>query len=43
MKTRNQLALAPWVFTIAFFALWEIFCHVLKISSFILPAPSTIL
>jgi NitT/TauT family transport system permease protein len=43
MKTRNQLALAPWVFTIAFFALWEIFCRALKISSFILPAPSTIL
>ncbi len=43
MKTKNKLALAPWVFTIGFFALWEILCRALKISSFILPAPSTIL
>ena len=43
MKTKNQLALAPWVFTIGFFVLWEIVCRGLNVSSFILPAPSTIL
>jgi NitT/TauT family transport system permease protein len=43
MKTKNQLAFAPWVFTIGFFILWEVICRVFKISSFILPAPSTIL
>jgi NitT/TauT family transport system permease protein len=43
MKTKNQLALAPWIFTIGFFVLWEIVCRGLNVSSFILPAPSTIL
>jgi NitT/TauT family transport system permease protein len=40
---RNRLALAPWVFTLGFFLLWELACRVFGISSFILPAPSTIL
>ncbi|WP_445501074.1 ABC transporter permease [Microvirga sp. G4-2] len=43
MKAKNQLAVAPWVFTVGFFLLWEIVCRAFKISSFILPAPSTIL
>src|SRR4029078_10811909 len=43
MKTKNQLALAPWVFTIGFFLLWEAICRGLNVSSFILPAPSTIM
>ena len=43
MNNKNKLALAPWVFTIGFFALWEIVCRLLNVSSFILPAPSTIL
>ena len=43
MNTKNKLALAPWVFTIGFFALWELVCRLLNVSSFILPAPSTIL
>ncbi|MBB4041204.1 NitT/TauT family transport system permease protein [Microvirga flocculans] len=35
--------MAPFIFTLGFFILWEILCLVLNISSFILPAPSTIL
>jgi NitT/TauT family transport system permease protein len=41
--TKRSLMLAPWVFTIGFFALWELVCRVLGVSSFVLPAPSTIL
>lgn len=33
---------APWVFTIALFAVWEIACRGFAIDTFILPAPSTI-
>jgi NitT/TauT family transport system permease protein len=43
MKTSRQLALAPWIFTIGFFAFWEIVCHVFGVSRFVLPAPSAIL
>ena len=43
MTRRNSLALAPWVFTLGFFLLWELACRLFLISSFILPAPSTIL
>ena len=43
MKTKNQLALAPWIFTIGFFLAWEAICRGLNVSSFILPAPSTIM
>jgi NitT/TauT family transport system permease protein len=43
MSMKHQLALAPWIFTIGFFSLWEIVCRVFGISSFILPAPSTIM
>lgn len=42
MTRKQQLALAPWVFTLAFFLLWEIGCTVFKISDFVLPAPSSI-
>ncbi|MBM6593527.1 ABC transporter permease [Microvirga pudoricolor] len=41
--TKRSLMLAPWIFTIGFFALWEIVCRVFGVSSFVLPAPSTIL
>jgi NitT/TauT family transport system permease protein len=41
--SKRGLALAPWIFTFGFFALWEIACRVLRISSFVLPAPSIIL
>jgi NitT/TauT family transport system permease protein len=43
MTVKRQLVLAPWIFTIGFFVLWEIVCRVLKVSSFILPTPSTIM
>ncbi|HEY8564523.1 MAG TPA: ABC transporter permease [Beijerinckiaceae bacterium] len=43
MTSNRTLALAPVVFTVGFFLLWELLCRALKISSFILPAPSAIL
>jgi NitT/TauT family transport system permease protein len=42
-RTDRQLALAPWVFTIGFFLLWEFACRVLGVSPFVLPAPSSVL
>jgi NitT/TauT family transport system permease protein len=43
MPIKRQLALAPWIFTIGFFGLWELICRLFGVSSFVLPAPSTIL
>jgi NitT/TauT family transport system permease protein len=43
LRTDQKLALAPWLFTIGFFVLWELACRLFKISSFILPAPMEIL
>jgi NitT/TauT family transport system permease protein len=44
MATRpRSLALAPVLFTVGFFALWEIACRGLGISAFVLPAPSAVL
>jgi NitT/TauT family transport system permease protein len=34
--------LAPWVFTIALFVVWELICQVFDVSTIILPAPSDI-
>ena len=45
MRTRSQrrvIAAAPYVFTIAFFALWEAACRFFKVPAFFLPAPSVI-
>ncbi len=45
MRTRSQrgvMAAAPYVFTIAFFALWEAACRFFKVPAFFLPAPSVI-
>jgi NitT/TauT family transport system permease protein len=42
VQRRRQLALAPWIFTLGFFLLWEAICHVFAVRSFILPAPSQI-
>jgi NitT/TauT family transport system permease protein len=39
--TRN-LALAPYAFTVAFFALWEGACWLFKVPPYFLPAPSVI-
>ena len=33
---------APWVFTLAFFLLWEVYCRVSGIARFVLPAPSVV-
>ena len=33
---------APWVYTIALFAIWEGAVHLFRIPKFILPAPSAI-
>jgi NitT/TauT family transport system permease protein len=43
MNIKRQLALAPWIFTIGFFCVWEMICRVFGVSSFVLPAPSTII
>lgn len=42
MKRSLYLKLAPYLFTLAFFALWEIACRVFSISAFVLPPPSAI-
>jgi NitT/TauT family transport system permease protein len=43
MKARIRgLTLAPYVFTAAFFALWEAACRLFKVPPFFLPAPSII-
>jgi NitT/TauT family transport system permease protein len=39
---RGAIAVAPYVFTIAFFALWEVACRFFNIPPFFLPAPSVI-
>src|SRR3712207_4944952 len=39
----RSLALAPWVFTIGFFLLWEFACRFLGVSPFVLPAPTAVL
>ncbi len=44
MKPSTQAieVLAPWVFTVALFAVWEASVHLFRIDPFILPAPSAI-
>ena len=37
MKRSTWLKLAPYLFTFAFFAIWEVACRVFAISGFILP------
>jgi NitT/TauT family transport system permease protein len=39
MTNKQKIALAPWVFTIGFFLLWEAACRIFAISSFVLPSP----
>jgi NitT/TauT family transport system permease protein len=43
LSTRQQYALAPWLFTVGFFLLWEVGCRLSKVPVFVLPAPSVIL
>lgn len=40
---KNFERLAPWFFTIAFFALWEAVCHIFALGTYILPPPSLVL
>ena len=40
--SRRSLAAAPYLFTIAFFAIWEAACRLFKVDTFVLPAPSQI-
>ena len=42
MNRSTWLKLAPYLFTFAFFAIWEIACRAFAISAFILPPPSAI-
>ncbi len=42
MNERTLLRIAPWVFTIGFFLLWEVLCAAFKVSSYVLPRPSQI-
>ena len=42
MSKNLRLRLAPYLFTLGFFLLWEACCRIFKISSFILPPPSAI-
>ena len=37
-RRSRALALAPWLFTLGFFVLWEIACRASQVSSFMLPA-----
>ncbi len=39
---KRLIAIAPYLFTIAFFALWELACRAFAIPPFFLPAPSVI-
>jgi NitT/TauT family transport system permease protein len=43
MSDAMRLKLAPYLCTIAFFALWELGCRLFKVSSFVLPPPSAVL
>jgi len=40
MNQKTLETLAPWLFTIAMFAIWEAACRIFRIDPFILPAPS---
>lgn len=40
MTESTKLQLAPWIATIALFALWELGCRLFEIPEFILPTPS---
>jgi len=42
MKKKLIRRLLPWAITLAFFVIWQIFCMVLRIEAFILPAPSEV-
>jgi NitT/TauT family transport system permease protein len=41
-RNRTSLILAPWIFTIGFFLIWEAGVRMFNVSTFVLPAPSVI-
>jgi NitT/TauT family transport system permease protein len=41
-KGTTMERLAPWIFTIGLFLVWELCCRIFKVDPFILPAPSAI-
>jgi NitT/TauT family transport system permease protein len=46
MRARSRLdalTLAPWLFTVGFFVVWELVCRVFDVSSFVLPSPTAVL
>ena len=42
MKSSLSVRLAPWLFTIGLFAIWELAVIVLRIPAFFLPPPTAI-
>jgi NitT/TauT family transport system permease protein len=43
MKSRNwSVTLAPWLYTLALFAIWEASVHIFQIPEFFLPPPTRI-
>jgi NitT/TauT family transport system permease protein len=42
MQPSLHIRLAPYIFTIGFFLIWEAGCRLFKVSSFILPPPSAV-
>ena len=42
MSTSLSVRLAPWIATIALFAVWELACRAFKIPPFFLPPPSLV-
>ena len=42
-RRRFGLALAPYVFTLGFFLVWEVLCVALKVPAYFLPTPSATL
>lgn len=41
-RRRRRLLLAPWLFTLGLFLIWEIICRVLEVRVFVMPPPSNI-
>ena len=41
-RTNLWVRLAPWLFTVALFVIWELVCRVFNIPEFFLPPPSAV-
>src|SRR5258707_10259815 len=42
MKRMTSKRVLPWLVTLGFFAIWQLFCVAFKIDRFVLPAPSEV-